>query len=175
MNLIDRLFTRQAQPRDALRPLYAAIVERARDPHWYLDGAPDTLDGRFDMVSALLAQVMLRMEALPGMEADAALLAEVFVDDMDGQLREIGIGDMMVGKHIGRMMAALGGRIGAYRDADDDRAALSVALERNVWRGEGAPDGAAFKVADRLIAWRSRLADLTAADIRSAKLPAAAP
>jgi cytochrome b pre-mRNA-processing protein 3 len=171
MTLLDRLFARKIEPRDALRPLYTAIVAHARNPNWYLSGAPDTLDGRFDMVAAILAQVMLRLEALPGQEGNSALLAEVFVDDMDGQLREIGIGDMIVGKHIGRMMAALGGRLGAYREAGGDAAALTDALDRNVWRGEGSPDGAAAVLASRLVAWRTKLADTSAEALLAGQLP----
>jgi cytochrome b pre-mRNA-processing protein 3 len=171
MSLFDRLFARKTDPRDTMRPLYAAVVAHARDPRWYMDGAPDTIDGRFDMVTAILAQLLLRMESLPDMAGDSALLTEVFVEDMDGQLREIGIGDMIVGKHIGRMMAALGGRIGAYRTAGDDASALATALERNVWRGEASPDGAAARLAARLIDWRSALSSATAQSIRAATLP----
>jgi cytochrome b pre-mRNA-processing protein 3 len=46
-----------------------------------------------------------------------ALLTELFVEDMDGQLRESGVGDVVVGKHIGKLMAVLGGRLGALRAA----------------------------------------------------------
>lgn len=171
MALFDRIFGRRYDPRAALRPLYAAVIARARAPIWYHDGAPDTLDGRFDMVSAVLAQVLLRMEALPDMAAESALLAEIFVEDMDGQLREIGIGDMMVGKHIGKMMAALGGRLGAYRQAGSDAAGLALALERNVWRGEGAPEGAAVLLASRLLGWRAALAEITPDALRAGELP----
>jgi cytochrome b pre-mRNA-processing protein 3 len=171
MSLLDRLFSRAADPRDALRPLYAAVIDRARAPQWYEGGVPDTLDGRFDMVAAILSQVLLRMEAIPGMEGESALLTEIFVQDMDGQLREIGIGDMIVGKHIGRMMAALGGRLGAYRDAGADVSALAMALERNVWRGEAAPAGAALSTAERLLGWRAAL-DATRVDaLRAGDLP----
>lgn len=171
MALFDRIFGRRDDPRDTLRPLYAAVVDRARVPAWYLDGAPDTLDGRFDMVAAMLSQVLLRMEAIPGMEADGALLAEIFVEDMDGQLREIGIGDMIVGKHIGRMMAALGGRLGAYRQAGDDPAAMIGALERNLWRGEDAGSANKAAITRRLLAWRESLATLSAQDLRAGTLP----
>ncbi len=171
MALFDRIFGRRDDPRAALRPLYAAIITCARDPSWYHDGAPDTIDGRFDMVGSILAQVLLRMEKLPAMEARSAFLAEIFVEDMDGQLREIGIGDMMVGKHIGKMMAALGGRLGAYREADDDAGRLALALERNLWRGEGAPDGAAATVAARMLAWRKELYTVDADSMMAGALP----
>lgn len=124
------------QERESVRPLYAAIVAEARQPNWYeLGGVADTRDGRFEMVSAILALVLIRMEAL-GEEgrAPSTALAEVFVEDMDGQLRESGVGDVVVGKHVGRMMGALGGRLGAYREAlaGGD---LEGALARNLYRG----------------------------------------
>lgn len=125
--------------------LYNSVVDEARRPDWYIAGAvPDTMDGRFDMVALVLSLVLMRFEAEPGdapkqLSAD---LADRFIADMDGSLRQEGIGDQVVGKHIGRMMAALGGRLGAYRDAGADDAALAEALRRNLWRGEAVDDGA---------------------------------
>ena len=148
-----------AQPGQAL---YNRIVEMARRPDWYLaGGAPDTMDGRFDMVALLLSLVLIRLEdensdAARQMAAD---LADRFISDMDGTLRQDGIGDQVVGKHIGRMMAALGGRLGAYRDARADDAAMAVALRRNLWKAEATDDAAvdwvvaeARRVATRLAA-----------------------
>src|SRR4051812_738571 len=105
--------------RENLAPLYQAVVAEARRTAWYREGrVPDTLDGRFDMVSAVLSLLLLRLEGEgEGARAASAHLTELFVEDMDGQLRERGIGDIVVGKHIGRMMGALGGRLGALREA----------------------------------------------------------
>src|SRR4051812_44073201 len=76
-------------PREALRPLWHAIVERSRDPMWYREGGvPDTVPGRFDMIAAILALVLLRLEPEPGTAREQVLLTELFVEDMDGQLRE---------------------------------------------------------------------------------------
>ena len=125
--------------------LYNSVVDEARRPDWYVAGAvPDTMDGRFDMVALVLSLVLLRLEAEPGDAAKQLLadLADRFIADMDGSLRQEGIGDQVVGKHIGRMMAALGGRLGAYRDAGSDDAALATALRRNLWRGEPVVDDA---------------------------------
>jgi cytochrome b pre-mRNA-processing protein 3 len=87
------------------------------------------------MVCAVLATVMLRLERT-GLVRESVLLTELFVHDMDGQLREFGIGDMVVGKHIGKLVGAMGGRLDGYRAgfAGDD-GALAEAIARNVTFG----------------------------------------
>jgi cytochrome b pre-mRNA-processing protein 3 len=156
MGLIDRLFGKR--PGDEVAALYAAIVAKGRAPHWYLEGrVPDTVDGRFDMIAAILALVLLRLERDAGGIAPSTHLAERFVDDMDAQLREIGIGDIVVGKHIGRMMSMLGGRLGAYRTglAEGD---LAPALVRNLYRGTPPAPEALAHVKEALLAFRDALA-----------------
>lgn len=133
-NLFQRLFAR-SDPKDAMQPLYHAIVQEGRRPHWYLQGqVADSIDGRFDMIVAILAQVLIRLEAMDAAQ-ESVWLTELFVDDMDGQLRQEGIGDVVVGKHIGRMVSALGGRLSAYREALAGNGALRDAIERNLYRG----------------------------------------
>lgn len=133
--------------------LYDAIVVRGREPDWYVaGGVPDTIDGRFDMIAAVLALVLIRLERDPAAATASARLTERFVEDMDGQLRQIGIGDVVIGKHVGKMMGMLGGRLGAYRDglAAGD---LKPALVRNLYRGEAPSDDALDHVATRLTAF----------------------
>src|SRR3546814_13326559 len=72
----------------------------------------------FDMISLALALVLHRIDDDPEQGLAGVQLTELFVNDMDGQMRQIGFGDMVVGKQVGRMMSALGGRLGAYRAAD---------------------------------------------------------
>jgi cytochrome b pre-mRNA-processing protein 3 len=92
-SFLQRLFGR-ADPKDGLLPLYHAVVAQGRQPHWYVEGAvPDTLDGRFDMIVAVLAQVLMRLEQQGGTQ-ESVWLTELFVDDMDGQLRLAGEADM---------------------------------------------------------------------------------
>ena len=101
--------------------------------------------------------VLIRMEALGDAARSASTaLTEVFIEDMDGQLREEGVGDVVVGKHIGKMMGALGGRLGAYRDAFSE-SDLSVALRRNLYRGEPVTDDAIAHNVRRLRAFGERL------------------
>lgn len=146
MSLLGRIFG-ETRPRAALEPLYRAVVALGRDPAWYREGrVPDTIDGRFDMIAAILALVLIRLEA----EGEAGrgpsvLLTEIFIDDMDGILRQIGIGDYVVGKHVGRMMSALGGRIAAFREAP-----FEGAVRRNIFHEAPASDEAVETVWVRL-------------------------
>ncbi len=150
MSFLQRLFPDKKQ-RAALAPLYTAIVAEGRDPFWYREGqVPDTLDGRFDMIAALLSLVILRLrdegEAGRGPEI---LLTETFVDDMEASLRQIGIGDYVVGKHVGRMMRALGGRLAAFRAAREEDA-FAAAVRRNVFHESPPSEAALEAVAGRL-------------------------
>ena len=156
MSFLSRLFGTGRDPKDNLRPLWHRTVEIAREPHWYATcGVADTVEGRFDMITAVLAVVLVRMEHEEGLVASSVFLTELFVDDMDGQLREAGVGDLVVGKRMGRLMSTMGGRLGAYRSglASDD-VALAQAVERNVTLGD---DGSAECVARHMRALAARL------------------
>lgn len=157
MKLLSRLFAAAPDPRRTLEPLWAQIVAEARDPAWYRDcGVADTLEGRFDMVSSVLALVLLRMERSPDLVPRTGPLTEIFVAEMDGQLRQSGVGDLMVGKQIGKLMATLGGRTGAYRAAlAVGGAELEQAVHRNITL---ADESRASLTAERLRALGDRLA-----------------
>ncbi|MDD3798638.1 MAG: ubiquinol-cytochrome C chaperone family protein [Novosphingobium sp.] len=141
MSWLSRLFRNRPDPRDALRPLWHRVVEIARERQWYAEhGVADTVAGRFDMITAVLCLVLIRLEREPELKEPPVLLTELFVADMDGQLRESGVGDVVVGKHIGRLMSVLGGRLGAYRDAlrEPGDEALAAAIVRNLSLVDGA-------------------------------------
>ncbi len=147
MSLLDRLFAPKSDPRDALRPLWHAVVAEARQPSWYTDArVADTVTGRFDMVCAVLSTVLLRMDASDGLRQESVLLTELFVHDMDGQLREFGVGDVIVGKHVGKLVGAMGGRLGGYREGlDGNDTVLAEVIERNISFADGGdPARAAF-------------------------------
>lgn len=124
------------------------------------------------MVAAMMTLVLLRMEK--GGEAlrhPSALLAEIFIEDMDGTLRQIGIGDYVVGKHVGRLMGALGGRLSAFRDALVGESDLEEAVRRNLYRG-APPSGAALALAAERIRWMDAgLGALSAESLLAGKLP----
>ena len=150
MSLLGRLFGTKPDPREKLRPLWLRVIELARDPAWYADcGVTDSVTGRFDVICAVMATVMIRFEA-NDMRGESALLTEFFVDDMDGQLREFGVNDVVVGKRMGKLIGLLGGRLGAYRAAINagDVDALAAVVGRNVDLSDG---GSAHCVAQRML------------------------
>jgi len=164
ITLLSRLFGKKADDRAMVRPLWHRVVDIAREREWYADcGVADTVPGRFDAITMVLALVLLRMEREPALAEPAARLTELFVEDMDGQMRQSGVGDLVVGKKIGALMRVLGGRLGALRDALPrggealplDGEALAGAVTRNVTLLDGfGPD----KVAERLLALNAELA-----------------
>jgi cytochrome b pre-mRNA-processing protein 3 len=98
-------------------PLYAAIVAEARRPSWYRDaGVPDTLDGRFAVLTSLLALADIRLER--GADDARALgprLAEAYISDMDAQMREAGFGDPSLGRQVRMMVGALASQVDRWR------------------------------------------------------------
>ncbi|GAB4375215.1 MAG: hypothetical protein Kow00114_38290 [Kiloniellaceae bacterium] len=120
--------------------LYEAIVVQARTPALYRDfGVPDSLDGRFEAIVLHLVLVLRRLKRdFPeGLEL-AEALQEVFFEDMDRSLREMGAGDLGVGKRVKRMAEGFLGRLSAYdaaldRLAVDGEAGLRQVLQRNVF------------------------------------------
>ena len=100
-----------------------------------------------------------------------ALVTELFVEDMEGQLREAGIGDPTVGKKIGNLMSSMGGRLGTYRDtlAKEDRAALAQALRRNVTMSQ---EDEAEALAERMIRLHKRLERTSSDRIRAGEIAA---
>lgn len=126
--------------------LYGSAVAAARDPALYTRfGVPDTLDGRFDMIGlhAFLLIGRLTGEPAPGPALAQAIFDAMF-SDMDINLREMGVGDLSVGKKVKAMWEAFHGRSAAYAAAlrANDVAAMEAALQRNVWRKDPPPEGA---------------------------------
>lgn len=136
LKLISTWLGRRRQPAHT-GDLYTAIVTQARKSDFYHQfGVPDTLDGRFDMVVLHAFLVMRRLARLrpDGVMMNQALFDLMFAD-MDNSLREIGVGDLSVGKKVKQMAQAFYGRVEAYEAglAAREPAALTEALARNLY------------------------------------------
>jgi len=171
VTFFSKLFGTEPDPKEALRPLWHAIIAEARSPKWYREhGAADTVDGRFDMITNVLGLVMLRMERDDSLLPATARLTELFAEDMDAQLRETGMGDPTLGKKMGKLMEAMGGRIGAFRDALPRSAEeVTKVVERNANLAEGIDPTA---MAGGLIALHGRLESLSNEQLLAAELKA---
>ena len=122
---------------DSIHPLYGAIVAQARSAAFYRDyGVPDTVTGRLEMIliHAFLFSRRTRTGS-DGMRRLGQAVFDRFCDDMDANLREMGIGDLAVPKHMQRIGEAFYGRAAAYDTAfaaaEDE--VLTQALARNVF------------------------------------------
>jgi len=171
--MFRRLFTRNRRNEAIAYSLYGAIVAQARQPALYTEFAvPDTLDGRFDMIvlHGFLLFHRLKDETPEDRQVGQDVF-DIFLKDMDGTLREMGVGDISVPKKLKKMAEAFFGRIRAYDEAlmSGDRAKLVEAIERNVFP-DGAPAGAGERIADYVQASVVGLAAQPLSAIRSGTL-----
>jgi cytochrome b pre-mRNA-processing protein 3 len=126
---------------EAGQELYRALVAQARRTEFYIAcGVPDTVDGRFDMI-ALHASLLLRR--LKRDQMKTALLSQAVFDamfyDMEHNLREMGVGDLVVGKRVKGMVKMFYGRLSAYEEGlAEGNGVLIEALRRNLFR-KGEP------------------------------------
>lgn len=133
--------------------LYGVLVARAREPVFFARfGVQDSLDGRFDLV-ALHAWLLL--ERLKEHHPLSQALVDAIFTGFDEGLRELGAGDIGIGKRVKKLAAAFYGRMQAYGEARDLKA-LEAALVRNLYRGETTP--AAKPLAHYVLSARARLA-----------------
>lgn len=134
-------------PRRQAQEAYIALVEQSRKPFFYTDCAvPDTLDGRFEIILLHVFLALRGLKAEGGQEEQSRLLQEALFDDMDRNLREMGVGDMGVGKRVKVMSRAAYGRLESYTLVWEDEQGLREALERNVYRGAQVAPAAVEKL-----------------------------
>lgn len=158
--MLKRLFkSRPAQV--AGRELYARAVAQARIPGLYADlGAPDTVEGRFELYSL---HTYLLLERLKGQGSQAAETAQALFDTylsgLDNALRELGVGDTVVGKRMRKLGEAFYGRVHSYEAALaalPDRAVLEALIARTVYAGTDGVNTP--RLADYVVAQRATLA-----------------
>lgn len=133
---LSKFFSKAARRRQSTDRLYMTLVALAREPRFYTDlGVPDTVDGRFEMLSLFvyLALRRLRREGEEAARFSQDLFDTMFAD-LDQSLRELGAGDLGVAPRIKRMAEGFYGRIAAYDKAlEEDGEALGGTLRRNLY------------------------------------------
>lgn len=163
--MIGTLFRNKRSTSQA-ETLFSAIAEQARHPALYIGGAaPDTVEGRFDVLAIHMALALSRLKSAgPAGLALAEPLQREFFDSLDDAMRRLGVGDTAVARKVRRMAEAFYGRFLAYEAALDaaDAAALADAVSRNLFGETQAATGPAF--ARYMMAARDRLAASSAPD-----------
>ena len=158
--LLDRLF--RPRPAKAVgRALYAQVVEQAREPALYERlGAPDTVEGRFELYTLHLVLVLDRLRGGGERAAETSqVLFDTYLKGLDDALREMGVGDLSVGKKMRRLGEAFYGRGKSYETAIaalPDTGPLTALLARTVY--EGGDAGRAADLTAYMLAQRQALA-----------------
>ncbi|HIF08807.1 MAG TPA: ubiquinol-cytochrome C chaperone [Sneathiellales bacterium] len=133
--MLKHLFRRPPFEREA-HDLYVALVQQARRPVFYQEmGIPDTPEGRFELVVLHAFLLISRLNAEIGKTRELSQqVFDVWFGDMDSALRELGIGDIGVGKRVKRMVESFYGRATAYETGLKSKdEALQAAFARNIF------------------------------------------
>jgi cytochrome b pre-mRNA-processing protein 3 len=119
--------------------LYVALSDHARNTFFYTEAqVPDTLDGRFDMHVVLVFLTLERLKRDAGTESMQRALLECFFSSLDRSLRELGVGDLGVGKRIRKMADACHGRLTRYQRDWADATTRRAAVLDNIYRADTA-------------------------------------
>lgn len=158
--MLKRLF-RPHPSQDVGRALYAAVVDQSRLPALYERlAAPDTVEGRFELYTLHVVLLLDRLNAPePAVKAVAQALFDTYVKALDHALREMGVGDLSVGKKMRKLGEAFFGRVKSYHAAFaalPEPEALRDLLARTVYAEADAAQAPAL--ADHVIAQRAHLA-----------------
>lgn len=150
------------KPRPAVvagRSLYDSAVRQSRRPVFYSDWrVPDTRMGRFEVYTLHVVFLARRLKGQgPQAQETAQAVFDSYVDSLDVALREIGVGDLSMGKKMKKLGQAFYGRAGAYEAAQGDRPALEALINRVFYDGvEGANPAPLADYAETLDAWLAR-------------------
>lgn len=125
--------------------LFDAVTRTAREPHWYVEGqVPDTLDGRFAVLATVAAIVIVRLEG-DGEAGNAASVAltERFIETMEAEHRELGLGDPTLGKTVRKLVGSLARRTEVWREPRSPEAATRDSLYKGAVAGDALAHSAA--------------------------------
>ena len=152
-------------------PLFDAATGEARRPHWYVEGkVPDTLDGRFAVLATVLAFTMARLERDgEGGDAASAALTERFIEVMESEHRELGMGDPTLGKTVRRLVGSLAGRVELWRAAIHGEREWIAATRESLYK-DPAPADALEHCAEALKRLWSTLEAASLDDLKQGKL-----
>jgi cytochrome b pre-mRNA-processing protein 3 len=153
--MLNFLFRRLTAERPGGVALFDWATAQARRPHWFVEGqVPDTLDGRFAMLATVTALALARLERL-GDAANAASVAltERFIEVMESEHRELGLGDPALGKQVRRLVGSLARRVELWRELVNGPGDWLEATRRSVYTNAVAADALAHSSAALQALW----------------------
>ena len=135
--MFARLF-RSNPAKAAGRRLYEAVTLQARRPAFYADlGAPDTVEGRFELYNLHVILLLNRLRGQGPMAHETSQeLFDTYVSGLDDALREMGVGDISVGKKMRKLGEAIYGRVKTFDAALAGEEPLEAVVERTVYAGQ---------------------------------------
>jgi cytochrome b pre-mRNA-processing protein 3 len=140
--MLDFLFRRlTAEPPRGANSFHAATAI-AREPHWYVEGqVPDTLDGRFAVLATIVALLLVRLEwDSEGGNAVAVALTERFVEVMESEHRELGMGDPTLGKTVRKLVGSLARRTELWRSVAAGPGDWNEATRESLYKDDVPPN-----------------------------------
>lgn len=134
--MLGFLFRRLTADPERGAELFAAATRIAREPHWFVAGdVPDTLDGRFAMLSTITALVLVRLEGEgEAGNAMSVALTERFIEVMESEHREFGLGDPALGKTVRKLVGSLARRTELWRKATSGEVDWKAAARDSLYR-----------------------------------------
>ena len=141
--MLSFLFPRLTPSANRGSALFGALIREARQPHWYVEGQiPDSIDGRFAVLSTIVALATVRLERGGDAAAAASVaLAERFIEAMDAEHRQLGIGDPTLGKTVRKLVGALSRRVALWRLAIESSQGWGDAVSSSLFGGAAhSPD-----------------------------------
>jgi cytochrome b pre-mRNA-processing protein 3 len=169
--MLDFLFRRlTAEPKRGVQA-FEAVTRLAREPHWYIEGkVPDTLDGRFAVLATVTALVLVRLER-DGRDGDlvSVALTERFIEVMEAEHRELGLGDPTLGKTVRKLVGSLARRNELWRRAVNREAEWTTATRESLYK-DGVSNDALQHAASALARLWTRLGSAGLDRIEQGKL-----
>ncbi len=169
------LFGRRRKNREVIERLYKAVVDQSRSIIFYQNiGVPDTLEGRFEVLTLHMTLVTRRLKVMPSPGPDMSQdLVDLTFAQFEAALREIGVGDISIPKRMKVMASAYLGRASAYDEAlrMGDKNALLDALGRNLYGTAPKSEDSVEKMANYVIQTAKKLENSVVSDFYSEALP----
>lgn len=153
LNFLFRRLT--ADPRRGAE-LFEAVSRISREPHWYVEGkVPDSIDGRFAVLATVTALVLVRLES----EGDwgdsvSVALTERFIEVMEAEHRELGLGDPTLGKTVRKLVASLSRRTDSWRSAAAGDGEWATTARESLYRHPVTPDALEHSAFELQRLWR---------------------